>query len=135
MVNQVQLGKSSVNVFPIALGTNAVGGHNLYPNLDEEQGKEVVRQAIDNGITLLDTAYIYGPERSEELVGQVVKEYPREKVQIATKGSVVEQSTKMYGGTCINIGCIPTKTLIHDGIEGNSFKESITRKKKKSYKH
>ncbi|MCT6850533.1 MAG: oxidoreductase, partial [Staphylococcus epidermidis] len=45
MVNQVQLGKSSVNVFPIALGTNAVGGHNLYPNLDEEQGKEVVRQA------------------------------------------------------------------------------------------
>ena len=87
MVNQVQLGKSSVNVFPIALGTNAVGGHNLYPNLDEEQGKEVVRQAIDNGITLLDTAYIYGPERSEELVGQVVKEYPREKVQIATKVS------------------------------------------------
>ena len=45
------------------------------------------------------------------------------------KVAVVEQSTKMYGGTCINIGCIPTKTLIHDGIEGNSFKESITRKK------
>ncbi|MCG2074758.1 aldo/keto reductase [Staphylococcus epidermidis] len=89
MVKQVRLGKSDVNVFPIALGTNAVGGHNLYPNLDEEQGKEVVRQAIDNGITLLDTAYIYGPERSEELVGQVVKEYPREKVQIATKGSHV----------------------------------------------
>ena len=56
MVKQVRLGKSDVNVFPIALGTNAVGGHNLYPNL--EQGKEVVRQAIDNGITLLDTAYI-----------------------------------------------------------------------------
>ena len=53
------------------------GGHNLYPNLDEEQGKDVVRKAIDNGITLLDTAYIYGPERSEELVGQVVQEYPR----------------------------------------------------------
>ncbi len=35
----VNLGKSDVEVFPIALGTNAVGGHNLYPNLDEEQGK------------------------------------------------------------------------------------------------
>ena len=45
------------------------------------------------------------------------------------KVAVVEQSTKMYGGTCINIGCIPTKTLIHDGIEGSSFKEAITRKK------
>ncbi|MEQ6029507.1 aldo/keto reductase [Staphylococcus saccharolyticus] len=89
MVKQVQLGKSDVRVFPIALGTNAVGGHNLYPHLDEEQGKDVVRQAIDHGITLLDTAYIYGPERSEELVGQVVKEYPRQQVQIATKGSHV----------------------------------------------
>ncbi len=27
--------------------------------------------------------------------------------------AVVEQSDKMYGGTCINIGCIPTKTLVH----------------------
>ena len=51
--------------------------------------KDVVRKAIDNGITLLDTPYIYGPERSEELVGQVVQEYPREQVQIATKGSHV----------------------------------------------
>lgn len=73
MAQEVTLGKSDVKVFPIALGTNAVGGHNLYPNLDEEQGKEVVRQAINNGITLLDTAFIYGPERSEELVGEVVK--------------------------------------------------------------
>lgn len=76
----VNLGKSDVEVFPIALGTNAVGGHNLYPNLDEEQGKDVVRQAINHGINLLDTAYIYGPERSEELVGEVVKEYPREQI-------------------------------------------------------
>ncbi|HDE5545657.1 TPA: aldo/keto reductase [Staphylococcus aureus] len=83
----VNLGKSDVEVFPIALGTNAVGGHNLYPNLDEEQGKDVVRQAINHGVNLLDTAYIYGPERSEELVGEVVKEYPREQIKIATKGS------------------------------------------------
>ncbi len=27
--------------------------------------------------------------------------------------AVVEQSDRMYGGTCINIGCIPTKTLVH----------------------
>lgn len=51
MAEFVQLGKSDVHVFPVALGANAVGGHNLYPNLDEEQGKDVVRKAIDNGIT------------------------------------------------------------------------------------
>lgn len=26
----------------------------------------------------------------------------------------VEASDQMYGGTCINIGCVPTKALIHD---------------------
>ena len=97
MTTKVQLGKSNVDVYPIALGANAVGGHNLYPNLDEEQGKQVVREAIDNGITLIDTAFIYGPKRSEELVGQVLKEYPREQVQVATKGShVINEDGKVY---------------------------------------
>ncbi|MCD8888580.1 aldo/keto reductase [Staphylococcus arlettae] len=87
MTERVRLGKSDVYVFPVALGTNAVGGHNLYNDLDEEQGKEVVRTAIRNGINLLDTAYIYGPERSEELVGEALKEFPRDEFVIATKGA------------------------------------------------
>ncbi len=67
MVEPVKLGKSNVVVKPIVLGTNAVGGHNLYPNmLDEEQGRNVVRTALNNGINMLDTAFIYGPKRSEE---------------------------------------------------------------------
>ncbi|WP_239724365.1 aldo/keto reductase [Mammaliicoccus sp. A-M4] len=87
MTELSKLGKTDIKVNPIGLGTNAVGGHNLYPNLDEEQGKDVVRAAIENGVTLLDTAFIYGPGRSEELVGDVVKEYNREDVVIATKGA------------------------------------------------
>lgn len=88
MTERVQLGKSGLYVNPIGVGTNAVGGHNLYPNLDEEQGKEVVRQAIENGMNFFDTAYIYGPERSEELVGQVIKESgQRDDIVIATKAA------------------------------------------------
>lgn len=87
LTDKVQLGKSDVNVSPIALGTNAVGGHNLYNDLDEEQGKETVRTAVRNGITLLDTAFIYGPERSEELVGETLKEFARDEFAIATKGA------------------------------------------------
>ena len=79
------LGKSGIYVHPIALGTNFVGGHNLYKNVDEEAGKQTVRDALDNGVTMLDTAQIYGPDRSEELVGEVLKEYQRTKVTIATK--------------------------------------------------
>jgi aryl-alcohol dehydrogenase-like predicted oxidoreductase len=88
MVKQVQIGKTNLYVNPIGLGTNAVGGHNIYPDLSEETGKEVVRTALNNGINFLDTAFIYGPERSEELIGEVLKEQGnREKVVIATKGA------------------------------------------------
>ena len=87
MTEKVQLGKSNVTVSPIALGTNAVGGHNFYNDLDEEKGKETVRTAVRNGITLLDTAYIYGLGRSEELIVETVKEFSRDEYQIATKGA------------------------------------------------
>lgn len=88
MVKQVRLGKTDLFVNPIGLGTNAVGGHNIYPNLNEETGKNVVRAAIENGINFLDTAFIYGPERSEILIGEVIKEKGnREEIIIATKGA------------------------------------------------
>ncbi|MCC9021966.1 aldo/keto reductase [Bacillus nakamurai] len=86
-MSKATIGKSDLNVFPIGLGTNAVGGHNLYPNLNEETGKELVREAIKSGVTLLDTAYIYGVGRSEELIGEVLKECNREDVIIATKAA------------------------------------------------
>ncbi|MFT8322740.1 MAG: aldo/keto reductase [Bacillus sp. (in: firmicutes)] len=83
-----RLGKSDLYVNPIGLGTNAVGGHNLYPNLNEEEGKNLVRAALNNGINFLDTAFIYGPKRSEELIGEVIKEAGnREQIVIATKGA------------------------------------------------
>lgn len=44
------------------------------------------------------------------------------------KVAVVEQSQKMYGGTCINIGCIPSKTLVHEGLENGSFDQAFNRK-------
>jgi myo-inositol catabolism protein IolS len=88
MVKKNQLGKTDLYVSPIGLGTNAVGGHNLFPNLNDETGKEMVRTAINNGINFLDTAYIYGPEHSERLIGEVLKETGnRNEMVIATKGA------------------------------------------------
>src|SRR5699024_11576219 len=34
----------------------------------------------------------------------------------------------MYGGTCINIACIPTKLLMHDALDGREYKSAIERK-------
>ncbi|MRF36375.1 SidA/IucD/PvdA family monooxygenase, partial [Staphylococcus sp. KY49P] len=44
------------------------------------------------------------------------------------KVAVIEKSKKMYGGTCINIGCIPSKTLVHEGLEHGSFDQAYSRK-------
>ena len=88
MSKKVCIGKTDLYINPIGLGTNAVGGHNLFPNLNEETGREIVRTAIDHGINFIDTAYIYGPERSEELIGEVIREKDmREQLVIATKGA------------------------------------------------
>jgi Predicted oxidoreductases (related to aryl-alcohol dehydrogenases) len=88
VTKKTRLGKTDIYVNPIGLGTNAVGGHNIFPNLDDETGKEIVRTALDHGINFLDTAFYYGPERSEEIIGEVVKEFGRrDEVVIATKGA------------------------------------------------
>ncbi|WP_423802511.1 aldo/keto reductase [Neobacillus sp. SAB-20_R2A] len=88
MVKQIQIGKTDLYVNPIGLGTNAVGGHNLFPNLDEEAGRDLVRAGLEQGINFLDTAFIYGPKRSEEIVGEVVKERGnRSEIVIATKAA------------------------------------------------
>lgn len=88
MAEKVRIGKTDLYVNPIGLGTNAVGGHNIYPNLDEEVGREIVRTAIDQGVNFIDTAYIYGPERSEELIAEIIREKgKREELIIATKGA------------------------------------------------
>lgn len=82
----VRLGKSDFYVNPIGLGANSVGGHNIHPHLSETEGKELVRVAIKNGINFIDTAYLYGLGRSEELIGEVLKEMGnRDELIIATK--------------------------------------------------
>jgi len=83
-----KLGQSSIELSTIGLGTNYVGGHNLYANVDEEQGVRLVERAVELGITHLDTADAYGFGRSEELVGKAI-EGNRDSVVLASKGGIL----------------------------------------------
>jgi len=88
ITDTVELGNTGLQINPIGMGTNAIGGHNLYPNLDEEQNKQLLKDAIDKGFNFIDTAFYYGFGRSEELIGQVVSELEnREDLVIATKAA------------------------------------------------
>lgn len=71
---EIRIGHSQVYAEQLGLGPNAVGGHNLFDGLEDETGKQVVRTALNSGINLIDTAYAYGNGRSEELIGEVLKE-------------------------------------------------------------
>lgn len=82
------LGTTNLQVKRIGFGANAVGGHNLFPNLNDETGKDLVRTALDGGVNFIDTAFIYGLGRSEELIGEVVQERGvRDQLMIASKGA------------------------------------------------
>jgi len=72
-----RLGHSGLVVSVIGLGTN-----NLGMKLDMEQSREVVHCALDEGITLFDTADVYG--KSEERLGALLRG-KRDDVIIATK--------------------------------------------------
>ena len=88
MTEKAQLGKTGLYINPIGLGINAVGGHNLYPDLNEDTGKELVHAGIDNGLNFIDTAYAYGYGRSEELLGEVLQESgARQEMVVATKAA------------------------------------------------
>ncbi|EOT2057295.1 hypothiocyanous acid reductase MerA [Staphylococcus pseudintermedius] len=61
--------------------------------------------------------------------GKAGKTLAKFAAQQGKRVAVIEKSAEMYGGTCINIGCIPSKVLVHDGIEAASFNDAMQRKR------
>jgi aryl-alcohol dehydrogenase-like predicted oxidoreductase len=74
-----QLGDSGLTVSTVGVGCNNFGRR-----LDQDGTNAVVRQAIDSGVTLFDTADIYGQGASEEMLGLALGS-ERENVVVATK--------------------------------------------------
>jgi aryl-alcohol dehydrogenase-like predicted oxidoreductase len=74
-----QLGDSGLTVSTVGIGCNNFGRR-----IDQDATNAVVRQALDSGITLFDTADIYGQGASEEMLGLALGA-ERENVVVATK--------------------------------------------------
>jgi aryl-alcohol dehydrogenase-like predicted oxidoreductase len=68
----------------IGLGTWAIGGW-MWGGTDEKESILTIHRAFDAGITLIDTAPVYGFGRSEEIVGKALKDLDRDKIIVATK--------------------------------------------------
>lgn len=71
---------------PIGLGTWKMGGGFWTPDYsNDKQYVEVIKYAIGKGINLIDTAEMYGGGHTEELVGEAIRDFDREKIIIITK--------------------------------------------------
>ena len=85
----------------IALGTWAIGGW-MWGGTDEKESIRTIHAALDHGINLLDTAPVYGQGRSEEIVGEALRQNGRrDSAILATKvgldwttGKVERNSTR-----------------------------------------
>jgi aryl-alcohol dehydrogenase-like predicted oxidoreductase len=89
-MKHVSLG--GLDVSRIGLGAMTMAGtYTTGGGLDDAESIRAIQRALDLGVTHIDTAEIYGPFRSEELVGQAVKDR-REQVVLATKFGLVSHS-------------------------------------------
>ncbi len=77
------LGQSGLEVSSLGLGCMGLS-HGYGPATDTRQAIELIRAAVERGVTFFDTAEVYGPYLNEEVVGEALRPY-RDRVVIATK--------------------------------------------------
>jgi aryl-alcohol dehydrogenase-like predicted oxidoreductase len=94
-MNRRKLGNSGLEVSVVGLGCNNFG-----MRIELEESRKVIDKAIDLGITLFDTADIYGKRGgSESILGQVLGDR-RKKIVLATKfGGAMDEAGTMKGAS------------------------------------
>ncbi len=85
-MKQRQLGKGGPMVGEVGLGAMSFGG--IFGATTEAESHRTLDKALELGVTHIDTALIYGPLTSEEVIGRYLKANPaaRHRFSIATKG-------------------------------------------------
>src|SRR4051794_38369716 len=105
------LGNHGLNVSALGLGCMGMS-QSFGPRPPREEMIPFLRAAVDRGVTLFDTAEVYGPFHNEELVGEAL-EPVRDHVVIATKfGFAFDES-----GTQTGVSSRPEN--IRDAVEGS----------------
>ena len=80
------MGKLGIQTSAFGLGCMRFNGEASGDStIDEEKAIRLIRQAIDGGVTYMDTAYVYLNKTSETVLGKALQDGYRDKVTIATK--------------------------------------------------
>jgi D-threo-aldose 1-dehydrogenase len=100
---QRHLGRTGLDVSILGLGAAPLA--DLFREVPESQAVDTIRTALDDGITLIDTAPKYGAGKSEERLGMALADVPREEFVLATKV-----------GWDVQPGERPTANFTRDGV-------------------
>ncbi|WP_454754106.1 aldo/keto reductase [Cupriavidus necator] len=91
-----KLGNGGLEVSAVGLGCMGMSA-NYGPAADEQEMTRLIHAAIDRGVTMFDTAEVYGPFTNEELLGKALAPF-RSQVVIATKfGFDIDPATAQRG--------------------------------------
>lgn len=79
-----KIGNSDLEVSVVTFGAWAAGGW-MWGGTERSEAVKAIQESYNVGVTSIDTAPVYGQGLSEEIVGEAIKDLPRDKVQILTK--------------------------------------------------
>lgn len=100
-----------------AIGLGCMGMSHAYGSGDEAESIATIHHALDQGVTLLDTAEVYGPYTNEELVGKAIRGR-RGQVVLATKfGIVIGSGITQLDGSPANAQRAVEGSLKRLGVE------------------
>ncbi|AZV80793.1 aldo/keto reductase (plasmid) [Parasedimentitalea marina] len=119
------IGTSGIEASVVGLGTWAIGGW-MWGGTDEAQSIEAIQTAVDEGVTLIDTAPAYGQGLAEEIVGKALVGR-RDKVVLATKCGLVWHSQK--GNHFFDYGGQPVHRYLGKDAIIYEVEQSLTRLK------
>lgn len=91
-----KLGNQGLEVSAIGLGCMGMS-FSYAPFPPKEDSINLIRKAVEQGVTFFDTAEVYGPFDNEEIVGEALKPFKNQGVIIATKFGFAIQDGKMVG--------------------------------------
>ena len=105
-MRQREIGKGGPKVGEVGLGAMSFGG--IFGPTDKAASFATLNAALETGTTHIDTALIYGPHTSEEIIGEWLRHHPgaRQKLHIATKGGIRPNPRAIINGADFLRSCL-----------------------------
>lgn len=78
-----EIGKTGMRVSQLSFGASSLGG--VFHDVNHSKAIEAVHAAVDGGMNFIDVSPYYGHYKAEQVLGEALREIPRDKYYLSTK--------------------------------------------------